>query len=174
MGFSNHQMFKTEDGRFRVLIQDDLLKYLQELCAESAPLETGGILMGSYIEGGSTAYVTRVEGPPCDSKRERNRFYRGINDLRDLVESLWKSGEHYLGEWHSHPGGLSRPSGGDVRQMKAIAKDHEAHCPEPILVVISEDGGVAVRVFPIGEAEVQLLPGCSLSSRGVQSDDTDR
>ena len=107
-------------------------------------------------------------------KRERNRFYRGNNDLRDLVESLWKSGEHYLGEWHSHPGGLSRPSGGDVRQMKAIAKDHEAHCPEPILVVISEDGGVAVRVFPIGEAEVQLLPGCSLSSRGVQSDDTDR
>ena len=140
MGFSNCQVFKTEDGRFSVVIQDDLLNYLQELSVESAPLETGGILIGSYAEGGNTASVTRVEGPPPDSKRERTRFYRGIGGLQDLLVALWKSGEHYLGEWHSHPGGLSEPSRGDVRQMRTIAEDHEAHCPEPILVVIRGDG----------------------------------
>ena len=170
----NCRVFKTEDGRFSVVIEDGLLEYLCELCAEAVPLETGGILIGSYTEGGNTASVTRVEGPPSDSKGERNRFYRGTNGLQDLMEALWKSGEHYLGEWHSHPGGLPKPSRSDLEQMKAISEDHEAHCPEPILVVISEAGCVAVRVFPIGEPEVQLLPDSAIPRRGVQSDDIDR
>ena len=171
---ANCRVFKTEDGRFSVVVKGDLIEYLCELCAEAAPLETGGILIGSYTEGGNTASVTRVEGPPSDSRRERSRFYRGTNGLQDLMEALWKSGEHYLGEWHSHPSGLPKPSRSDLKQMKAISEEHEAHCPEPILVVISEAGCVAVRVFPIGEPEVQLLPDSEMPRRGDQCDDTDR
>ena len=171
---ANCRVFKTEDGRFSVAIEDDLLECLSKLCAEAAPFETGGILIGSYTEGGNTASVTRVEGPPSDSKKGRNHFYRGTNGLQDLMEALWKSGEHYLGEWHSHPGGLPKPSPSDLKQMKAISEDHEARCPEPILVVISEEGHVSVRVFPIGEPEVQLLLDCAITRRGDQSDDSDR
>ena len=171
---STCQVFRTKDGRFSVVIEDGLLEYMCGLCAESTPLETGGILIGSYTEGGNTASVTRVEGPPYDSKRERNRFYRGTDGLQDLIEALWKSGEYYLGEWHCHPGGLPEPSRSDLKQMKAISEDREAHCPEPLLVVISEAKRVAVRVFPKGEPEVEMLPDCAKPRRGDQSDDTDR
>ncbi len=174
MELPNCQVFRTKDGRFSVVIEDSLLEYMCELCAESTPLETGGILIGSYTEGGNTASVTRVEGPPSDSKRKRNRFYRGTDGLQDLIEALWKSGEYYLGEWHCHPGGLSEPSRSDLKQMKAISEDREAHRPEPILVVISEASCVAVRVFPIGEPDVQLLPDFAMPRLGGQSDDTDR
>ena len=158
MGRSESQMYMSSDGRFSMVIDHGLLNSIHRLCDESAPLETGGIIIGSYNEDGSTASVTRIEGPPPDSKGERNRFYRGSRGLQHLLESLWQQGEHYLGEWHFHPAGQPKPSPHDIRQMKAIQEEREARCPEPILIVAGEDGTIATYVFPIGEAILQLLP----------------
>ena len=52
------QVFRSDDGRFGLVIEDRLLKPLHELCAASAPLETGGVLIGFYNEDGDTATVT--------------------------------------------------------------------------------------------------------------------
>ena len=158
MGRSESRMYMSSDGRFSMVIGHGLLNSIHRLCHESAPLETGGIIIGSYNEDGSTAWVTRIEGPPPDSKRERNRFYRGSRGLQRLLESLWQQGEHYLGEWHFHPAGHPKPSPHDIMQMKAIAEEREARCPQPILIVAGADGTTATYVFPIDEAIVQLLP----------------
>ena len=151
----------SSDGRFSMVIDDRLVESIHRLCDESAPLETGGIIIGSYNADGGTASVTRIEGPPPDSRRERNRFHRGSRGLQRLLERLWRRGEHYLGEWHFHPAGHPRPSPHDVRQMKAISEEREARCPEPILIVAGENRKVTIYVFPKGEEAVQLLPAGS-------------
>ena len=61
-----------------------------------------------------------------------------------------------MGEWHYHPGGSAQPSAADIRQMRDIAKDDEAHCPEPILLVMGENNAVTAHVFPRDESAIEL------------------
>ena len=154
----NPQVFRTSDARFSLVIEETLLESLHRLCAASAPLETGGIIIGSYDEQGTTATVIRVKGPSADSRREHARFRRGTLGLQPLLERLWECKEHYLGEWHFHPGAWPNPSSDDIRQMESIAEDRDACCPEPLLIVVGRNRSVTVHVFPRGETAIQLLP----------------
>lgn len=103
-------IFQDVDGRFRVIVRQGLLTTMRELCAAAAGRETGGILAGYYNNSHATAIITRLEGPPADSKMKPDRFYRGTQGLRDLLERLWAGQEYYLGEWHYHPGARGKPA----------------------------------------------------------------
>jgi hypothetical protein len=73
--------------------------------------------------------------------------------LNALFSSLFKESNgrrHYVGEWHSHPGGAAIPSGTDDDNMFAIAMDPKNRCPECILIiasVISKDVSMRVYVY---------------------------
>ena len=132
---------------------------LLEMCRESGSLEIGGLLIGRYNNAHDTAEVTRVLGPPSDSVRRQNSFWRGVRGLQNKLNSLWKSGEYYLGEWHYHPGGPARPSPSDIRQMTRISESPKYRCPEPILIVVGgSDWEVVGRVFPRRGSSVTLKP----------------
>ena len=49
-------------------------------------------------------------------------------------------GVYYLGEWHSHPNGVPKPSGMDDENQFAISNDKKTDCPESILLIIG--GGI--------------------------------
>ena len=148
--------FRSPDGRFRLVISHCQLSGMRDLCSKSHPLETGGVLTGYYNAGHDTAIVTGAAGPPPDSEKGRTRFYRGTQGLGQVLANLWRKREYYLGEWHYHPGGSAQPSPADVRQMQDIAKDDDAHCPEPILLVMGENNAVTAHVFPRNESVIEL------------------
>lgn len=93
--------------------------------------ETGGILTGKYA--GQAVVITGATGPPRGSKAGRYHFERG--DSRALLQRLWKSGSHYVGEWHYHPGSPT-PSPQDHRSMRSLAGHDATRCPSPLLLVI--------------------------------------
>ena len=80
------------------------------MCSESGRVETGGVLIGRYNRERNMATVTRVCGPPPDSRKGRNTFVRGTQGLQHLINRLWHVNEYYLGEWHYHPEGTAHPS----------------------------------------------------------------
>lgn len=130
------------------------------MCSAAGRNETGGVLMGRYNGELNVATVTRVVGPPPDSRRGRSTFVRGTRGLQQLIERLWRVDEYYLGEWHFHPGGTARPSSVDIRQMKRISESGAYNCPEPILIVV---GGmplaeleVVAHVFPRNRESIRL------------------
>ena len=149
--------FRSPDGRFRLVIGNRRLSVMRAECSESHPLETGGVLIGYYNARHDTAIVTGAGGPPPDSERGSARFYRGTQGLDRLLANLWRKREHYLGEWHCHPGGSARPSAADIRQMQEIANDYDAHCPEPVLLVMGANNAVTAHVFPRNESAIQLI-----------------
>ena len=153
--------FRSPDGRFRLVIGNCQLSRMRDLCSKSHPLETGGVLTGYYNAGLDTAVVTGAGGPPPDSERGRTRFYRGTQGLGQALANLWRNKEYYLGEWHYHPGGSALPSAADVRQMQDIASDDNAHCPEPILLVMGEHNAVTAHVFPRNESAIELTAECA-------------
>ena len=126
----------SHDGRFRVRLGHCQFEVLLGLCGESETLETGGLLIGRYNDAHDTAVVTHVLGPPSDSVRRRNTFWRGIRGIQNKLDLLWKSGEYYLGEWHYHPSGQGYPSNTDTRQMARISGSSDYNCPEPVLIVV--------------------------------------
>jgi integrative and conjugative element protein (TIGR02256 family) len=132
--------FWTEDRSFGLRITKFLLDELHNLCQQTIPNETGGIIIGFYTEALDCAVVTAFSKPPEDSMSGRNWFYRGIKGLQSRLNQLWlQRKQYYLGEWHFHPYGVPNPSSIDIEQMYNIASDTAYHCPEPLLVILGGD-----------------------------------
>jgi integrative and conjugative element protein (TIGR02256 family) len=79
---------------------------------------------------------------------ERRREPLEIDDASGVVsDGLWqqeqldeiyvRSGriQAYLGDWHSQPDGLLRPSRRDRSTAKAVAKTREARTPNPLTII---------------------------------------
>lgn len=133
---------------------------LQE-CTKSFPNETGGILIGLYKQDNTIAEVTKISGPPKDSKHGRYTFYRGTLGLIELLDEYWeKHQQYYLGEWHFHPNGKPVPSHQDILQMKQIANSKRYNCPEPILLIVGghpkKQWTTSAYVFPKGKECITL------------------
>ena len=160
----------SSDGRYRVRVGCSQLEVLLAMCRESATWETGGLLVGRYNDAHDTATVTRIWGPPKDSVRKRTSFRRGTRGLQKQLDSLWRTREYYLGEWHYHPGGAGQPSTTDISEMLRIAKALQYNTPEPILIVVGGlDWKVVAHVFPRHGKSIELT-GLARSSQASDRD----
>ena len=136
--------FQSEDGAFGISIRTETLEEILGSCRDFAPVETGGILVGSYNESLNCAVVSDASERPPDSKSGRIWLIRGTAGLQGWLNRLWNKSErrYYLREWHFHPGGDPEPSRTDIEQMGKIARSSSYKCPEPILLVV---GGSAIK-----------------------------
>jgi integrative and conjugative element protein (TIGR02256 family) len=152
--------FWSLDDRFGLVLPARQLTRILRWRGRASPDETGGTLIGHFTKARDCALVTEVTGPPLDSRRGRTWFERGTGELQALLDRRWRRRrQHYLGEWHIHPG-ASEPSSLDISQMKSIARSHVCARPEPLLVLVGEDSGgewtVNAYVFPRGQRHVEL------------------
>ena len=96
-----------------------------------------------------SAIITKVLGPPSDSKYGRTTFVRGTKGVKKTLDSLWKEDQYYLGEWHFHPNALPIASSQDISQMNKIAKNVVYKCPEPLMLIIGQDYKEFLETFYI-------------------------
>ncbi len=148
-----HSVWRSNDGAYTVTIGRACFGAMLQLAKEHAPTEVGTPLVGSYSDDGHLAHVQSLAPVTHDSQGGRTTFLRGVAGLRDFFRKVFKrSGgmRHYVGEWHSHPGGTPFPSGTDEVNTLEIARDPSAHCPECILVILAfadQDADLGVYVF---------------------------
>ncbi|WP_296097154.1 Mov34/MPN/PAD-1 family protein [uncultured Agrobacterium sp.] len=119
-------------------------------------IETGGILIGRYGPEGWVADIVEATPKPKGSRSGLFWFQRSSTGLTSLLNDRWSKGLHYLGEWHSHPGGSPTPSSSDVRAMLAVADDEAYRCVTPLLVILGgrldADWSLSVTLFRAGHA----------------------
>lgn len=159
-------IFEDADERFRVLLEGKALSHMFGLCRASRSQETGGILIGSYVDEDQTAHVVEATGPPSDSRSGATWFHRGTRGLTKLLARRWEDPRrtYYVGEWHFHPAHAPSASPQDERQMHEIALSPNYHCTRPLLIIIylvGQDLCASCFVSVEGESP-QLIP---LSSR---------
>jgi integrative and conjugative element protein (TIGR02256 family) len=134
-----------------------LLSKVTQLAGRARNHETGGILIGEYLDGGQTVRITEVTGMPEDSQFGRAWFKRGQQGLVSLLRDRWAIGQHYVGEWHSHPGGSAEPSHSDIAAMRKIAQDPLYRCNAPILLVVGgrppDSFSISLTVFVSGSPQ---------------------
>ena len=128
--------FESADGLYGVRISSLILKNLHDLCSESYPYETGGILIGRYSEDLTWAIITSITNAPMASRHTPCLFVRSNQGVLAQLKGLWKWDQYYLGEWHYHPNASPKPSGLDSKTMFNLSKNKSLHCPEPILFIV--------------------------------------
>jgi integrative and conjugative element protein (TIGR02256 family) len=152
----------SEDRQFGVRLAEEVLRHMLQACRQSCPHETGGILVGYYVDTLDCAVVTAATTAPSDSRKGSMWFHRGTYGLQPWLNSPWqRKHTYYLGEWHFHPSAPPSPSQTDAEQMRSIANAPSYHCPEPLLMIIGGDPAAAltvgVYVFPRGKSSLKLL-----------------
>lgn len=153
------RQFVSADRSVGVDLEERAVTAILELCGSSAPLETGGLLVGRYSNWGDRVVVTQIVGPPRDSRHLRFLFIRGVSGLTRRLRGLWRTGAYYLGEWHFHPFSSPDPSETDRRQILAFARDEQLRCPHPVMVVLGGDpsGEWSLAVAAVIGDEIVML-----------------
>lgn len=102
------------------------------------PLETGGILMGYWVE--SDIVITHGVGPGTHAVHKSNGFRPDVNFHEAEIARIYEESSRlstYLGDWHTHPGGSASLSWRDKRTMRRIANSPEARCVMPLMTILA-------------------------------------
>lgn len=142
----------------KVLLPDETRARMEQLAAEAAPKETGGILVGNREE--HTVKVVAVSGPGANAVSSPVKFIRDGKFCADFLKetAAQQPGADYVGEWHSHPNGDVQPSGRDVASLLDVAADPNflTECPVMVILGAPVSRRISATAFPVGRTPVQL------------------
>lgn len=96
--------------------------------------EAGGQLFG--VNEGPHIIIKKATGPRQADHRSRVFFIADrASEIRE-IRKLHKLGLHYLGDWHTHPEDIPRPSATDITSMRDIftKSTHELHAFVMIII----------------------------------------
>jgi len=136
----NEITFFSDCNSIEVRVAFGVYDSIKQYCRNSGELETGGILIGSYVENNTVADIKFCTGPTSDSKQWKTRFIRGKKGLLKLLNDYWiQKKQYYIGDWHYHPTLKAFPSQQDYSEIIKISKFEKLKCPEPILLIVAGD-----------------------------------
>ena len=101
--------------------------------ARAHPYETGGILIGVYLDG-HPWIITAVEIPTTDRGRSHYRIPAGTTHAAVLHARAIDHRLGYLGDWHSHPHDVG-PSRIDLASLAFISMKRP-RLPNPTQIVV--------------------------------------
>jgi len=109
------------------------------------PNETGGILLGTFDIQRKIVYAIDTILSPPDSEEWPTIYIRGCTGLKSEVDKVKKITQgmlDYVGEWHSHPGYGTRPSGDDLLAFEWLVEIMDV-CGQPALMSIAGEENIA-------------------------------
>lgn len=151
--------------RYRITLAAECLREVLVISRQHLPREMGASVYGTYSRDGFNATILGNGPVAADSIGGRFSFLRGTKGAMNFFSDIFKQTrgkQHYVGEWHSHPGGPITPSALDNRTLRAIADDRTTNCPECILLLVGGDIAnhpkLGVYVYSQERGRVDLHP----------------
>jgi len=109
-----------------VRVSASVLEDLRHKRIAALPNETGGVLIGATDTWNKVVHIAAHVSDFTDSVGTPTSFQRGLAGLPKTLGHIASSTHGalaYVGEWHSHPDGVSAtPSGLDVLQLAGLAE----------------------------------------------------
>ena len=131
------------DVRWKLHFAAGVPDAMLHLLRRANPSETGGLLIGQINFKRKIVYVTRLLGPPKDSRGSAYAFYRGILDLPETIREVERRTGGllgYVGEWHTHPMGGAELSGTDVEAVENIRNILDPVSLPTLVTIVTPDG----------------------------------
>ena len=149
----------------------------REARASADGTETGGIVLGRFVQGGVAVRVAGGPGP--DAQRERHRFSRDLRHAQRLADAAWAvDGSTWVGEWHTHFDGLREPSTLDLHTYLGHLRDREILLDRFVALIVTSVGdgwdSVEVNGWLVSDAVCRTLALCVADQpRALPGGDTD-
>lgn len=144
---------RTADLPLTVDVTEAAQAQLRELTRAALPTETGGVLLGCYVDG-RPVVAEVIEIVDEDATSTAFHVPEGVAHEAVKAGRAVDARLGYLGEWHSHPSGAG-PSPQDVAAMAALA-DTDAETTEPVLIIVRPSDGEPDRVEAYVSSEGRL------------------
>lgn len=154
-----HPVCRFQTGEMRVTTSGEAVQTMREHRRQSGGNETGGVLLGTYDLVRNVVHIVAALPAPPDSKQAPTYFIRGIKDLKPRIERLADASAgrlHYIGEWHSHPGGVPARPSDDDEHVYAHLKTHMEPAGSPFVMAICGERDTWLRA---GWQERGILEG---------------
>lgn len=114
---------------------------LNAIRADKLPNETGGVVFGVTDHKLRTVHLVSVSSEPLGSVASPGTFIRaptGVEALREHVQRRTGMMVDYVGEWHSHPDGISaKPSSDDVGLIGSLSQRLAADGLPAVMVIVA-------------------------------------
>lgn len=118
-------------------IQQDLIDDINEQTVNHFPDEFGGFLFGNYLKNSNHLQIFKHSVPDIFKSTAMGfeRYTDGMTEFKKTYE--FGTEPHYVGEWHSHPGGFSMYSQADLSAMQRIEAFETVTIRNPVLLIVS-------------------------------------
>lgn len=138
-----HRVLLKTASRWTLRISGHALDSMRFHRRRRLPNETGGILLGQFDHDKKSVYIASILPSPPDSVEWPQVYIRGAVGLRAKVEAINKltgGGLSYVGEWHTHPSGVtSEPSANDRAASEALADDLAVQGLPAVILIQGEE-----------------------------------
>ena len=107
---------RTGHGNEILRVEPQVLATIERFrqSSRSAP-ESGGMLL-AVIEP-TLVRIVRATEPAAQDERSRFSFIPALRHQQRTIDEQFKSGLHFIGEWHTHPEPRPTPSAIDLHSM---------------------------------------------------------
>lgn len=136
------EVFRLNGHEMRLTLSKAAADKIRTLRESALPNETGGILLGSFDLVRRVVHVVDVLSAPPDSVQKPSYFERGKTDLVPAVQKIADrtvGNIHYIGEWHSHPRGVTTDPSKDDENVLAYLAHHIGPTGAPFGMLICGD-----------------------------------
>lgn len=104
--------------------------------SRSAP-EAGGMLLAT-IEP-DLVRVVRATEPTATDRRSRSAFFPKLSHQQRVIDKQFRSGLHFIGEWHTHPEPRPTPSSVDLRSMADCFRDSRHQLASLVMLILGTE-----------------------------------
>jgi integrative and conjugative element protein (TIGR02256 family) len=129
--------FVNKETELQLIISEELVKRIASYGISIYPNEYGGLLLGRYI---SENKIVLIEDTVLPNKYKSSSYYfeRGSEGLKEVLELRYNASPSliYVGEWHTHPDSLAKPSKTDINAMSELANDTNVLINNPVLMIL--------------------------------------
>jgi integrative and conjugative element protein (TIGR02256 family) len=118
--------YAIEGARNRLVICPTVLDHFEKWRQSGIrSREAGGQLFGTFHE--TAILINHATGPYSNDRRSRFQFTPCRAQEQSDIVQYFKRGQHFLGNWHTHPEKCPRPSSIDITNMKTrfCCSDHQ-------------------------------------------------
>lgn len=135
---------------WEVWIDEFLIDKMTTARFSKLPNETGGILIGGYDMHRRKIYLVDSILSPADSYEYPTAYIRGIDGVENslnFITQITNDNLKYIGEWHSHPTGVSlQPSSDDIKLFAWLQEEMQKAGFPAVMIIVGADGSFNLMV----------------------------
>ena len=131
-------VFKLPGNKQKLVFTDSVFKTLNQYRQTTfSRKEAGGQFFARITP--KLVIIAAATGPSRKDKRHRFGFIPNKSRLKQEILEYFEKGYHYIGDWHSHPQLIPKPSFLDLRSMKKCFRQSKHELDHFVLAIIGKD-----------------------------------